>query len=455
MTRPSVALDPPGARHGPSRRQLLGMAGLLALGGCATSADHAPAGLAPAEAAAAFAPFPFTNPWVATVVGTPAELRAVLPDGPTPRRATLERFPGRAIPEGFWYYDGGLTYSTLLQERPAPLVFVIAGTGADDRSRLMILLARTLHAGGAHVVLIPSPSHANFIVTAGSTFMPGNGEQDAADLLKVMDAIRQRLAGQIQVTRYDLTGYSLGAWHAAFVARADSMRDRPFGFARVLLINPPLNLYHSIQQIDAMLYKGLPQGIDGLDRFLARATARLAQAMGPTDPLDFSGQDVLLDLYQRLQPSDESLATTVGLAFRLSTTNLIFTSDVMNRSGYVFPRGQEFRSTTPLGDYLAVALRLSFADYFNDLFVERYAGAGLTRQDLIDRSDLRWIGDWLAGQEQIGLITNADDVILAPGDLDGLREIFGDRASIHPHGGHMGNLAFWPVAGQISGYFTA
>ncbi|WP_191059354.1 alpha/beta hydrolase, partial [Geminicoccus harenae] len=385
----------------------------------------------------------------------PAELRAVLPDGPAPQRATLERFPGRAIPEGFWYYDGGLTYSTLLQERPAPLVFVIAGTGADDRSRLMILLARTLHAGGAHVVLIPSPSHANFIVTAGSTFMPGNGEQDAADLLKVMDAIRQRLAGRIQVTRYDLTGYSLGAWHAAFVARADAARAAPIGFGRVLLINPPLSLYHSIQQIDAMLYRGLPQGIDGLDRFLARLTDHLAYAVGPNDPLDFSGQNVVLELYQRLQPSDESLATTIGLAFRLSTTNLIFTSDVMNRSGYVFPRGQEFRSTTPLGDYLAVALRLSFTDYFNDLFVEHYAGGGLTRQDLIDRSDLRWIGGWLAGQKQIGLITNADDVILAPGDLDGLREIFGDRASVHPHGGHMGNLAFWPVVEQISGYFTA
>ena len=61
----------------------------------------------------------------------------------------------------------------------------------------------------------------------------------------------------------------------------------------------------------------------------------------------------------------------------------------------------------------------------------------------------------LGGQEQIGLITNADDVILAPGDLSGLHEIFGDRARVHPYGGHMGNLAFWPVAEQVSGYFTA
>ncbi|HEX2526371.1 MAG TPA: hypothetical protein VHL31_08720 [Geminicoccus sp.] len=425
------------------------MAGLL-LGGCTTSAP------VPERSALPVPPydFPFDNPWVATVVGTPSEQRGVFPIRTAPQRRKLVLFPERTIPEGFWYYDG-MDYSVLLQSGPAPLVFVIGGTGADDRSRLMLLLGRIMHAGGSHVILIPSPSHANFIVTASSNFLPGRAGHDASDLLRVMHALKDRLAGEIQVTRYDLAGYSLGAWHAAFVAKADAEREDRIGFDRVLLLNPPLSLYRSIEEIDAMLYKGLPNGIDGLRYFLNQAGARLSHAYSTSDPLDFSDQDFLFEAYSRMQPSDESLATTVGLAFRFSTMNLIFTSDVMGHAGYVFPFDKQFRSTTPLGDYMAVAMRLSFMDYFNDIYVEQYANETVSRQDLIDQSSLEYIRGWLSRQTNIYLLTNSDDIILAKGDLEILVNIFQERSQVYPNGGHMGNLAHRSVTGYITRFFTA
>ena len=48
---------------------------------------------------------------------------------------------------------------------------------------------------------------------------------------------------------------------------------------------------------------------------------------------------------------------------------------------------------------------------------------------------------WFARQaEKIGLMTNEDDIILAPGEIEYLSDVFGKRARIYPTGGHCGNM---------------
>ncbi|UEM24638.1 hypothetical protein JL100_031010 (plasmid) [Skermanella mucosa] len=427
---------------------------LLLVAGCARL--PAPGGID--SGAAPPYDYPFDNPWTATVLGTPAEFQAQFPADVGIDRRNLTVFDGREVPEGFWHNDR-LRYSTLLQDHEAPLVFVIAGTGADDQSRHMLMLGQVLHAAGMHVVLLPSPTHANFIVNASTTRLPGYPESDAADLHALMRLIDGRLRGSVEISRYHLTGYSLGGWHAAYVAKLDDETvgsgQAGFGFERVLLINPPLSVYHSVKEIDAMLVRGLPDGIYGLDAFLNRAVARLAAYPG-SDALDFQDPDLKMAAYRRLRPTDDQLATAIGLAFRLSAANLVFTSDVMTGAGYIFPRDRPYRSTTPLSEYLAVAFRTSLLDYFDDMLADHYLGKepGRTRQDLLDRTSLSTIGEWLSRDDRVWLMTNRDDVILAPGDLDELIRLFGPRSRIFPNGGHMGNLQHRAVAAFIADFFS-
>lgn len=429
---------------------------LLLAAGCAQrpTADEA------ASDAALPYDYPFDNPWTATVLGTPSEFQARLPADARIDRRTLRVFEGVETPEGFWHNDR-LQYSTLLQDREAPLVFVIAGTGADDQSRHMLMLGQALHAAGLHVVLLPSPTHANFIVNASVTHLPGYPESDAADLLNVMRLVDERLReSSIGISRYYLTGYSLGGWNAAYVAKLDEELAKSggradFGFERVLLINPPLSVYHSVKEIDAMLERGLPDGIYGLDAFLNRALARLA-AYPSADALNFQDPDFMTAAYQRMRPSEDQLAAVIGLAFRLAAANLVLTSDVMTQAGYIFPRDRPFQSTTPMSDYLAVALRTSLLDYFDDMLAENYLPRepGRSRQDLLDGTSLATIGEWLSRQDRIWLMTNEDDIILAPGDLDELLRLFGPRTRIFPNGGHMGNLQHRAVTAFITDYFS-
>ncbi|EWY36919.1 hypothetical protein N825_22675 [Skermanella stibiiresistens SB22] len=446
---------------------MISRAGILSVALClllaAGCAQHPPADQAASDAASHY-DYPFDNPWTATVLGTPSQFQAQLPADARIDRRTLRVFEGGEAPEGFWHNDR-LQYSTLLQDGEAPLVFVIAGTGADDQSRHMLMLGQALHAAGLHVVLLPSPTHANFIVNASATHLPGYPESDAADLLNVMRLVDNRLReSSVGISRYYLTGYSLGGWNAAYVAKLDeeqaghprqSVERSGFGFERVLLINPPLSVYHSVKEIDAMLERGLPDGIYGLDAFLNRALARLA-AYPSADALNFQDPDFMVAAYQRMRPTEDQLAAVIGLAFRLAAANLVLTSDVMTQAGYIFPRNRPFLSKTPMSDYLAVALRTSLLDYFDDMLAENYLPRkpGRSRRDLLDGTSLATIGEWLSHQDRIWLITNQDDIILAPGDLDELLRLFGPRTRIFPNGGHMGNLQHRAVTAFITDYFT-
>ena len=52
-------------------------------------------------------------------------------------------------------------------------------------------------------------------------------------------------------------------------------------------------------------------------------------------------------------------------------------------------------------------------------------------------------------------MTNADDFILTPANLDFLRRTFGDRARVYPRGGHGGNLEYKDNADDILRFLHA
>ena len=68
--------------------------------------------------------------------------------------------------------------------------------------------------------------------------------------------------------------------------------------------------------------------------------------------------------------------------------------------------------------------------------------ASMTFEKLVDRASLYPIEDYLRNSKKIGLMHNADDIIMAPGEIDWLVDVFGERSMIYPHGGHLGNVGY-------------
>jgi hypothetical protein len=77
----------------------------------------------------------------------------------------------------------------------------------------------------------------------------------------------------------------------------------------------------------------------------------------------------------------------------------------------------------------------------------------VTKDEFKERANLEPIRDYLATAEKIGVMTNANDIILAPGEIDFFRDVFRERAKIYPTGGHCGNMEYPDNVAHMLGFF--
>jgi hypothetical protein len=394
--------------------------------------------------------YPLTNRFVATVVGTPEGYEADLPRYIPLKKRWLTVFPERELPDLLWY-GGQMIYSVALQKKDAPLIFLIAGTGAAHNGSKNVNMARAFYQAGFHVVSLSSPTFPNFVTSASSTGVVGAAQRDAADLYRVMEMIWAELDEEINATSFNLTGYSLGGFNSAYVAKLDEMR-KSFNFRRVLLINPPVSLYNSISLLDRMT-ENIPGGMDNFATFFNRLVEGFGKVYRDEDDI---GGDFLYKAYKVMDLHDEELAALIGVSFRVSSSSLVFTSDVMTDFGYVKPRGLELDRYADLTRYNEVLNRLGFTDYYHDFFYPYYKPnyPDATRDEFIAAIGLASIADYLRSTPKITVMHNQDDIILEPGEIDFFNEVFGERATIYPHGGHCGNINYRDNVAHMVATFT-
>ncbi len=397
--------------------------------------------------------YPFDDPFVATVVGTPEADRAKFSVHVPTKRDSLTVFKDREVPD-FLFYEARLRYSYALQDKPAPLVFLIAGTGGAYNGGHISAQAKAFYSAGFHVVSLSSPTIPNFIVAASRTSVTGHAVYDAEDLYHVMELIQAKLLKKTKITDYFLTGYSLGGFNAAYVSWVDSQRKR-FNFKRVLLINPPVSLYNSISLLDRML-ENIPGGVDNFDSYYNGIVSAFGKLYVRAKRLDFS-EDFLFQVYQALQPRNEELAALIGLSFRFSSAHLAFAADIMNDYGYVKPKNVRFTRNTDPGVYREVVFRLGFTDYFHDYFYPYYKklDPSLDRHRMVEDMSLKHIEDYLRNADNIYVMHNHNDLILEQGEIDFFPRVFGERAKIYPTGGHLGNMEYRDNVEHMVKVFTS
>jgi hypothetical protein len=388
--------------------------------------------------------FPLTNPFEATIASTPADLQPKLPDIADINQSdyTLNLRPERqfTLPDNFWAVKK-LRYRLAKQDHPAPLIFLIAGTGAPYNSTLNEFLKRLYYGAGYNVVQLSSPTSYDFMSAASRFATPGVSTEDAEDLYRVMQAVRAQQA-DLQITDFYLTGYSLGALDAAFVSKLDETR-RSFNFKKVLLINPPVNLYTSISNLDKLVQTQV-KGINDSTTFYELVLGKLTAYFKEKGYIDLNDA-LLFDLQQSRQHlTNEQMAMLIGTSFRFSSADIAFTSDLINRRGLITPPKYPITEGTSLTPFLKRALQCDFNCYLTDQVIPMWRARtdGGSLLQLVDQVSLYALKDYLHNSPKIAVMHNADDVILGPGDLGFLRKTFGDRLTVYPYGGHCGNLNY-------------
>ncbi|WP_394561155.1 serine/threonine protein kinase [Aquipseudomonas alcaligenes] len=388
--------------------------------------------------------YPLANPFEATIAGTPPELRPQVPSDDDIDQAdyNLKLRPEREfeLPANFWPVTQ-LRYRLAKQKGPAPLIFIISGTGASYASGKTEELKRLFYGAGYHVVQLSSPTSYDFMSAASSTATPGLSKQDAEDLYRLMMAVRAQQP-KLEVSDYYLTGYSLGALNAAFVSALDE-ELRSFNFKRVLLLNPPVSLYTSVSNLDRLVQtrvKGVDDGTTYFELILAKLT-RYFEEKGHID----MNEAMLYDFQSSGQKlSNEQLAMLIGSSFRFSVSDMAFTADLINRRGLITPRSYPISEGTSLTPFFKRALQCDFDCYIVEQLLpywrKKYDGGSLLQ--LNDQVSLYALQSYLQNSSKIAVMHNADDLILGPGDLGFLRRTFGERLTVYPRGGHCGNLNY-------------
>ena len=387
--------------------------------------------------------YPLSNPFEATISGTPPALRPALPADEDIEQAdyrlNMNAERAKRLPDIFWN-GSSLPYRLAQQAGPAPLIFIIAGTGAQYSSGTPEFLKKLFYAAGYHVVQLSSPTSYDFITAASTSATPGISSEDAEDLYRVMEAIKAQHS-KLPVTAYHLTGYSLGALNAAFVSQLDEQR-KSFNFKRVLMLNPPVDLLTSVGNLDRLSQVVL--NLHGQPASFDLIFDKLSRYFKDKGRIEVN-EALIHDLQNSAQRVDTpAMASLIGSAFRFTVADIVFTSDLINQRGLISPVQQPFNYGTELVPFFKKAATCNFRCYAEQQLLPMWQAknGGGSLQQLNQQVSLGALQSYLQNSSKIAVMTNADDLILGPGDLSFLRRTFGQRLTVYPLGGHCGNLNY-------------
>jgi ABC-type transporter lipoprotein component MlaA len=340
-----------------------------------------------------------------------------------------------------------LPYSLWLQAGRAPIVFLLPGLGAHRLDAASLGLAEMAFDAGFHVAAISSAMNFEFMERAATTAVPGHAPVDARDVHVALDAVARDVDARFpgRVTRRALLGWSLGAFHALYIAAAPEPDGALVRFDRTVALDAPVRLLHGLEQLDAFYDAPLelPAGERAarvqaiLDKavWLARralddeAFSRVgsvdadASALEPSRPLPFS---------------DIEARYLIGLSFRFLLQGIIAASQVRDDQGVL----QTPRSWLRRGPAYAEIADYGFEGYLYAFVLPYYARRlGLDVETLAAENDLHRLEARLRDDPSIRHFANRNDFLTTRADRRWLRATLGrERVRYFPKGGHLGNL---------------
>jgi len=395
----------------------------LCLGGVAAQAADIPAGYN----------YPYADPWLATASV------ALLKDPKLPEKQVkdLTIYPARARTPLF-DNKAQVYYVTYRQEKPADLVVLISGLGSVAEDPLALYLGGQIFAAGYNVLVVPDAFNWQFALGASRSGYPGVPSIDAADLETFIARATQHAVkvDGMKIRQTKLVGYSMGALEGAFLAAREAQHPR-LKFDKVVLLNPPVDTFYDLHQLDALAATGKDWPANEKKEIKARAFA-LVENANLTDP---QGAPYFRDLATKNTLTDDQLKYVLFGLFHDSLTDVIMVSQQIRDIGVLHTPA----SKTSLDAREKEASQYGFTDYL-EKFVKPTLG-GAAADQMLKGETLYGLHDFLASHREVEVFHNADDFLLRPQDIAYLKSTLGNRLTLFPNGGHMGNI--WYPTNQL------
>ena len=385
--------------------------------------------------------FPIEDPYSATIIGSATMMTPGVSENIPLKVYEIQIKDKKEIPDVFWYASKFKFSFSKQKNKKAPLIFVLAGTGSDYSAVRVKFMQRIFHDAGYHTIAISSQMSQQFMISASTNAIPGMLIRDNEDIYKAMKLAYNKIKDQVDVTDFYIMGYSLGGANAAVLSYIDE-KEKSFNFKRVFMVNPPVELYDSAVKLDKFLDDYTGGKSAGIERLLNTTLARVKGEL--TSEYANIGADTIYEIVKGDILSEAEKKAYIGLAFRLTSTDLNFISDFITKSHIYTKNSEKVDKFTNMKEYFKAVNFATFEDYVNKIgfpYYKKY-NKDFTIEDLKREASLRVIEDYLRTSPKIAAVTNADELILNEKDIDYLKDIFKDRLIIYPKGGHCGNMFY-------------
>ena len=385
--------------------------------------------------------FPIEDPYSATIIGSATMMTPGVSENILLKVYEIQIKDKKEIPDVFWYASKFKFSFSKQKNKKAPLIFVLAGTGSDYSAIRVKFMQRIFHDVGYHTIAISSQMSQQFMISASTNAIPGMLIRDNEDIYKAMKLAYNKIKDQVDVTDFYIMGYSLGGTNAAVLSYIDE-KEKAFNFKRVFMVNPPVELYDSAVKLDKYLDDYTGGKSAGIERLLNTTLARVKG--GLTSEYANIGADTIYEIVKGDILSEAEKKAYIGLAFRLTSTDLNFISDFITKSHIYTKNPEKVDKFTNMKEYFKAVNFATFEDYVNKIgfpYYKKY-NKDFTIEDLKREASLRVIEDYLRTSPKIAAVTNADELILNEKDIDYLKDVFKDRLIIYPKGGHCGNMFY-------------
>lgn len=385
--------------------------------------------------------FPIDDPYSATIIGSATMMTPGVSENIPLKVYEIQIKDKKDIPDVFWYASKFKFSFSKQKNKKAPLIFVLAGTGSDYNTTRVKFMQRIFHDAGYHTIAISSQMSQQFMISASSNSVPGLLLEDNKDIYKSMKLAYNKIKDQVEVTDFYIMGYSLGGSNAAVLSYIDE-KEKVFNFKRVFMVNPPVNLYNSAVKLDKYLDDYTGGKTEGIEKLLNTTLAKVKG--GLTSEYANIGADTIYNIVKGDILSDAEKRAYIGLAFRLTSTDLNFISDFMTRSHVYTKNPEKVDKYTNMKEYFKAVNFATFEDYVNKIGFPYYKkhNKDYSIEALKREASLKVIEDYLRTSPKIAAVTNADELILNEKDFAFLKDVFKDRLVIYPKGGHCGNMFY-------------
>jgi ABC-type transporter lipoprotein component MlaA len=323
-----------------------------------------------------------------------------------------------------------LPYTLWLQPEPAPVVFVVPGTGSHRLSNHATASAEWAWAAGCSAVTISNSMNFEFYENALSADLPGYVPVDARDTHVALSLIARDIEALHpgRMREKGVLGLSLGAMHVLFMAASEGEPGNDLlRFDDYFSGASPVRLEHAIAQLDSFYNAAL--ALPEEERVEAMlGTLHMALKLGESGDL---APGTPLPIGRRMA---EYL---IGLSFRFTIMNILWDTQVRHDMGVL---------QTPLVDdergpaYREIA-EYSFMEYFYAFVLPYYTARDATitgDRDIFARCSLHSIEAGLRANERVQVFTNKKDWLQTDADRAWQESVFGERITIWPEGGHLG-----------------